>query len=76
MGKIVTVFTEEAPKPLGHYSQAVRGGGLIHISGQLPIARSGVPDNQSASFNAQAKLVLAELSGDTRRRRGRKGRMC
>jgi 2-iminobutanoate/2-iminopropanoate deaminase len=58
MGKIVTVFTEEAPKPLGHYSQAVRGGGLIHISGQLPIARSGVPDNQSASFNAQAKLVL------------------
>ena len=27
MGKIVTVFTEEAPKPLGHYSQAVRGGG-------------------------------------------------
>ena len=37
MDKIVTVFTEEAPKPLGHYSQAVRGGGLIHISGQLPI---------------------------------------
>ena len=58
MGKVVTVLTEEAPKPLGHYSQAVRGGGLIHISGQLPITRSGVPDNQSASFNAQAKLVL------------------
>ena len=58
MDKIITVFTEEAPKPLGHYSQAVRGGGLIHISVQLPIARSGVPDNQSASFNAQAKLVL------------------
>ena len=33
MGKVVTVLTEEAPKPLGHYSQAVRGGGLIHISG-------------------------------------------
>ena len=50
MGKIVTVFTEEAPKPLGHYSQAVRGGGLIHISGQLPIPKSGVPDNQSAKL--------------------------
>jgi 2-iminobutanoate/2-iminopropanoate deaminase len=58
MGKIVGVFTDEAPKPLGHYSQAVRGGGLIHISGQLPIPRSGVPDNQTASFDAQAKLVL------------------
>jgi reactive intermediate/imine deaminase len=58
MGKVVTVLTEDAPKPLGHYSQAVRGGGLIHISGQLPITRSGVPDSQSASFNAQAKLVL------------------
>ena len=57
MGKVVAVFTEKAPKPLGHYSQAVRGGGLIHISGQLPISGSGVPDNQSAAFNAQAKLV-------------------
>jgi 2-iminobutanoate/2-iminopropanoate deaminase len=58
MDKIITVFTEEAPKPLGHYSQAVRGGGLIHISGQLPITRSGLPDNQTASFEVQAKLVL------------------
>jgi 2-iminobutanoate/2-iminopropanoate deaminase len=58
MDKIVAGFTEEAPKPLGHYSQAVRGGGLIHISGQLPITRSGTPDNQTASFDAQARLVL------------------
>ena len=58
MDKIVTVFTEEAPKPLGHYSQAVRGGGLIHISGQLPIPGSGTPDNQTASFDEQARLVL------------------
>jgi 2-iminobutanoate/2-iminopropanoate deaminase len=58
MDEIITIFTEEAPKPLGHYSQAVRGGGLIHISGQLPITKSGVPDNQTASFDAQAKLVL------------------
>ena len=58
MGKIVAVFTEKAPKPLGHYSQAVRGGGLIHVSGQLPISESGVPDNQSASFDVQARLVL------------------
>lgn len=58
MGEIITVFTGEAPKPLGHYSQAVRGGGLIHISGQLPIAKSGIPDSQAASFNTQVNLVL------------------
>lgn len=61
MDKIVTVFTEKAPKPAGHYSQAVRAGGLIHISGQLPISSSGIPDNQTASFEAQAKLVLASF---------------
>lgn len=61
MGKIVTVFTEQAPKPGGHYSQAVRGGGLIHVSGQLPITGSGVPDGQSAPFDAQASLVLSSL---------------
>ena len=58
MDKIITVFTEEAPKPLGHYSQAVRGGGLIHISGQLPITSGGVPDNQTASFEAEAISCL------------------
>ena len=31
------IYTEEAPKPLGVYSQGVIGGGLIFISGQLPI---------------------------------------
>jgi 2-iminobutanoate/2-iminopropanoate deaminase len=58
VSNLTSVLTENAPKPLGHYSQAVRGGGLIHISGQLPIGVSNVPDNQSASFDAQAKLVL------------------
>ena len=31
------IYSEEAPKPLGVYSQGVVGGGLIFISGQLPI---------------------------------------
>jgi 2-iminobutanoate/2-iminopropanoate deaminase len=34
-------FTEKAPRPAGHYSQAVVSGGLIYVSGQLPIH----PDN-------------------------------
>ena len=31
------IYSNEAPKPLGVYSQGVIGGGLIFISGQLPI---------------------------------------
>ena len=31
------IYSNEAPKPLGGYSQGVVGGGLIFVSGQLPI---------------------------------------
>ncbi|MFX0093959.1 MAG: RidA family protein [Candidatus Hodarchaeota archaeon] len=31
------ILTSNAPKPAGHYSQAVVHNGLIYISGQLPI---------------------------------------
>jgi 2-iminobutanoate/2-iminopropanoate deaminase len=32
-----TVFSQKAPKPLGPYSQVVKAGGLLFVSGQLPI---------------------------------------
>lgn len=31
------INTEDAPKPVGPYSQAVKAGNLIFISGQIPI---------------------------------------
>ena len=31
------IYSNEAPKPLGGYSQGVVAGGLIFVSGQLPI---------------------------------------
>ena len=34
------ISTDNAPKPAGHYSQAIVHGGLVFVSGQLPI----VPD--------------------------------
>jgi len=31
------VFTSDAPKPIGPYSQAVEAGGFIFCSGQIPL---------------------------------------
>lgn len=32
-----TVNTDKAPRPVGPYSQAVRAGGFIFVSGQIPL---------------------------------------
>lgn len=31
------VFTNEAPKPIGPYSQAIRSGNLVFLSGIIPV---------------------------------------
>ena len=46
--------------PGGHYSHTVVAGGLVFVSGQLPIAPSGEKLNQ-ASFDDQARQVLANV---------------
>ncbi len=61
MTRIDPVFTDNAPKPLGHYSQAVRAGGFIHVSGQLPIKAEGQPILSNDPFDEQAQLVLRNL---------------
>src|SRR5260370_21029593 len=35
------IQTVSAPRPRGHYSQAVRVGSLLFVSGQLPLDRDG-----------------------------------
>jgi len=47
--------------PGGHYSHVVVAGGLVFVSGQLPIAPSSEKLNQ-ASFDEQARQVLANVS--------------
>lgn len=36
-GKMEPVFAPKAPRPAGHYSQAIIHEGLVYISGQLPV---------------------------------------
>jgi len=48
--------------PGGHYSHAVSGGGLVFVSGQLPIAPDGSKLNE-APFAEQARQVLDNVAG-------------
>jgi len=55
------IFTQNAPKPAGHYSQAIVHEGLVFISGQLPIDPvSG--EKRLGLIEEQADQVLKNLA--------------
>jgi len=47
--------------PGGHYSHAVTAGGMVFVSGQLPIAPDGSKLND-APFETQARQVLDKVA--------------
>ena len=59
-GDLTPIFTDQAPRPAGHYSQAIVAGRHVYISGQLPIRADGapLPDN---SFEAQAAQAIENM---------------
>ena len=55
------VHTEHAPKPIGPYSQAVIAGGLMFVSGQIPIdPKTG--ELKQGDIEAQTELVLKNIA--------------
>jgi 2-iminobutanoate/2-iminopropanoate deaminase len=56
------VRTEEAPAPFqgAPYSQAIKAGGLVFVSGQVSLA-PGSPDPVSDEIGAQTEQVFANL---------------
>jgi 2-iminobutanoate/2-iminopropanoate deaminase len=60
MSAIERILTDNAPKPAGHYSQAVCHGDLVFVSGQLPVTLDGKIAAEK-SFEEQARLALANL---------------
>lgn len=56
----VPVDVPALAKPGGHYSHAVRGAGLVFVSGQLPIRPDGLRMTE-ASFEKQARQTLSNV---------------
>ena len=60
MTKLKAINTKNAPSAIGVYSQAVKAGGFMYVSGQIPL----VPETMeivSEDFNVQVKQVLENL---------------
>jgi len=70
MSNVITVNTDRAPSPAGHYVQAKLAGQHLYISGQLPIRPDGAPLPDD-SFETQAgqaldnMLAVLEAAGGT-----------
>lgn len=70
MSNVITVNTDRAPSPAGHYVQAKLAGQHLYVSGQLPIRPNGAPLSDD-SFETQAgqaienMLAVLEAAGGT-----------
>ncbi|HMM53662.1 MAG TPA: Rid family detoxifying hydrolase [Candidatus Desulfobacillus sp.] len=53
------IATENAPAAIGPYSQAVRSGGLVHLSGQIGLDPATM--EMAQGIDAQITQVLANL---------------
>lgn len=56
-----TVHSDEAPKAIGPYSQAVKVGGIVYLSGQIPLVPSTM-ELVSGDIAAQIRQVFDNLS--------------
>ena len=60
MTKIKAIHTKNAPSAIGAYSQAVKAGGFMYVSGQIPLAPESM-EVVSEDFSLQVKQVLENL---------------
>ncbi len=55
-----TIHTDGAPAAIGTYSQAVEAGGLVFLSGQIPLVPETM-DIVEGDFEARARQVFTNL---------------
>ncbi len=53
------IFTEKAPKAIGPYSQAIKSGNLLFISGQVPV--NPTTGELTGDIKIQTRQVLENL---------------
>lgn len=56
-----TITTDSAPAAIGTYSQAVQHGGLLYVSGQIPLV-PGTMELVSSDIDQQINQVFDNLS--------------
>jgi len=55
-----TIYTANAPSPIGPYSQAVQVGNMLFISGQVPI-NPATGNIEATTIEAEAEQVMQNL---------------
>jgi len=58
---LVSVQTDQAPLPVGPYSQAVKAGDWLHCSGQIPLDPSSGVMVGNGDVEAETRQVLRNL---------------
>jgi reactive intermediate/imine deaminase len=58
--KKTPVLSDSAPKAIGTYSQAIRSGNLVFLSGQIPLDPATM-EIVSGDFEARARQVFSNL---------------
>src|SRR4051812_44831136 len=61
MNNKIVISTPEAPSAIGPYSQGIRAGNLLFVSGQIPIEPSTGKLIEDGSIKAQTHRVLQNL---------------
>lgn len=54
------VYSDQAPEPIGPYSQAIQAGNMLFISGQIAIERSS-GNILSADIESETRQVMVNL---------------
>jgi reactive intermediate/imine deaminase len=57
----VAIHTDDAPAAIGTYSQAIKAGSLVFLSGQIPLV-PGTMEIVAGDFEARARQVFENLS--------------
>jgi 2-iminobutanoate/2-iminopropanoate deaminase len=53
------IFSKDAPKPIGPYSQAIKSGNTLFVSGQIPV--NPLSDKITGDIREQTHQVLENL---------------